>query len=140
MRALAIVGLLAATAGAEPMKAVVARFGDVTRVLPHGRLMMVSRQRVLVLTEDVLECDSTQFMPKTDYSIIVVFARNSDDIQFVAFKSKTVNTMGRGSVGLIATRDRASLGTIDVSSSTPDRTAEAHGAFDLVVCPEPVGK
>jgi hypothetical protein len=140
MRALAIVGLLAATVAAEPMKPVVAQFGDVTRVLPHGRLMMVSHQRVLVLTEHVLDCDSTQFILKTDYSLIVVFAPRSDDIQFVAFKSKSDNTMGRGSVAMIAARDRASLGTIDVSSNQPGRNAEAHGAFDLVVCREPVGK
>jgi len=127
MRALAILGILVATAAAEPLKPVVARFGSVTRVLPHGRLLMRGHQQILVLTEDALGCGDQRMPPPPDYSIIA--SLRDDQLSFIAFRTKTGSMIGQGHIDVVPAHDRATIGTIDVTGG-----GEAHGAFDLIVC------
>jgi len=129
MRALAVLGIFAATVAAEPMKPVVASFAGVTRVLGHARLLTRGSQQVIIVTEAVMGCDDQKIPPQVDYSIIV--ALHDRDVRFVAFKTKTGIASGRGRVDVVPTRDRASIGTLEVAGAN----VEAHGAFDLVVCP-----
>ena len=134
MRALAILGILGANATAEPLKPVVAKFGSVTRVLPHGRLLTRGTQKILVLTEAALGCGDQRMPPPPDYSIIA--ALHDGSVSFIAFRTKTGSTMiAQGRIDLVPVRDRATVGTIDVTGG-----GEAHGAFDLIVCPPVKGK
>jgi hypothetical protein len=133
MRALAILGILVASAAAEPLKAVVARFGSVTRVLPHGRLFTRGTQKILVLTEDALGCGDQRMPPPPDYSIIA--ALRDETVSFIAFRTKTGSTIGHGQIDVVPVRDRATVGTIDVTGG-----GEAHGAFDLIVCQPDKGR
>jgi len=133
MRALAILGILVATATAEPPKPVVATFGTVTRVLPHGRLITRGRTQILVLTEAALGCGDQRIPPPPDYAIIAVL--RDEVISFIAFRSRVSNSMAQGRVDVVPVRDRATLGTIDATGG-----GEAHGAFDLIVCPPEKGK
>jgi hypothetical protein len=134
MRAPAILGILAATAAAEPLKPVVATFGSVTRVLPHGRLFTRGTQKILILTEASLGCGDQRMPPPPDYSIIA--ALGDERVSFIAFRTKTGSTMiAKGHIEVVPARDRATIGTIDVTGG-----GEAHGAFDLIVCPPDKGK
>ena len=133
MRALAILGILVATAAAEPLKPVVATFGSVTRVLPHARLLTRGRTRIIVLTEAALGCGDQRLPPPPDYAIIAVL--RDDSISFIAFRMKGSSNIAQGRIDFVPVRDRATLGTIDVTTGG----GEAHGAFDLIVCPADKG-